>query len=85
MQTFLETYQAERAKLIREDRALRWDLSTQNRCEAEIQADHIVRSIRAAEALSIWNVEHESVPHVFPGMEFLTGIQLNLFLALIGS
>ena len=45
--------------------------------ELEIQADRVIRDIRAAEAASIWNREYEGIPHPFPGMEFLTGIKIH--------
>jgi adenosine deaminase CECR1 len=73
MQANLELYQAERIDLIQKDRALRIDYARTNLTSSEAKADQIVRSIRAAEASSIWSVEHDSIPHPFPGMEFLTG------------
>ncbi|KAJ6597115.1 hypothetical protein DFH09DRAFT_1258787 [Mycena vulgaris] len=65
-------YKEQRAALINLDRSLRPDHSTQVSA-AEAKADKIVRELRASEAISIWGVEHEGVPHPFPGMEFLTG------------
>lgn len=77
-QTNLANYQAERAALIREDRSLRVDHARAGSyTSAEIKADKIVREIRAAEASSIWSAEYESIPHPFPGMEFLTGNSLD--------
>ncbi|KZP15049.1 Metallo-dependent hydrolase [Athelia psychrophila] len=66
-------YQAKRAGLIQEDRALRADHArTSNRFEAEAKADAIISSIRAEEAISVWDAEQDRIPHPFPGMEFLT-------------
>ncbi|KAF9227808.1 Metallo-dependent hydrolase [Gyrodon lividus] len=70
--TLLADYRAEREVLVRADRALRADHTRLN-TELERQADQIVRCIRAGEAESVWGVEHDDVPHPFPGMEFLTG------------
>jgi adenosine deaminase CECR1 len=39
----------------------------------ESEADQIVRRVRADEAVSVWSVQQDEVPHPFPGMEFLTG------------
>ena len=70
-------YQAKRAALIDDDRALRPDYArAANFSTAELTADTIVRSIRTAEATSVWDAEHANVPHPFPGMEFLTGTHL---------
>jgi len=68
-------YLAERASLIEQDRALRREfLATNQRSDDEVEADKIVRRIRAFEAGTIWKEEHPSIPHPFPGMEFLTGM-----------
>jgi len=77
-------YQAKRAALIDDDRALRPDYArAANFSTAELTADTIVRSIRTAEATSVWDAEHANVPHPFPGMEFLTAreviVQTKLF------
>lgn len=69
----LEDYQAERDALIKADRALRVDHIRPNTI-LESQADQIVRRIRADDIESVWNVQHDEVPHPFPGMEFLTGL-----------
>ncbi|KIJ69088.1 hypothetical protein HYDPIDRAFT_23945 [Hydnomerulius pinastri MD-312] len=69
----LEEYQTKREELIKEDRALRADHAREQATELEIKADRIVRSIRADEAKSVWEADHDDVPHTFPGMEFLTG------------
>ncbi|KAH9165420.1 hypothetical protein EDB89DRAFT_2116089 [Lactarius sanguifluus] len=68
-----QDYFSKRAALIQEDRSLRREnnslhLLTNN----ELAADKIVRNIRAEEAVSIWGVERDEFPHLFPGMEFLT-------------
>jgi adenosine deaminase CECR1 len=75
MMTSLDEYHRERAQLIADDRALRIDAVNAERfTEIARRADEIVRRIRQEEAKSIWAVEHDEVPHPFPGMEFLTGI-----------
>ncbi|KAF7294760.1 Brix domain-containing protein [Mycena indigotica] len=73
-------YTHQREELIRSDRALRADHSTEA-SPAEIKADQYIRKLRASENITIWGAEHEGereldyagVAHVFPGMEFLTG------------
>ncbi|KAG6862093.1 hypothetical protein C0995_007223 [Termitomyces sp. Mi166 len=72
--TPLEAYNSNRAALIDADRSLRRD--RQQRTEAEVRADGIVRAIRTEEASTIWRQEHASIPHPFPGMEFLTGREI---------
>jgi adenosine deaminase CECR1 len=68
-------YKAQRAALINEDRSLRREfLQTNFYSDKEREADKILRAIRASEAATIWNEEHISIPHPFPGMEFLTGM-----------
>ena len=68
-------YEAQRAALINEDRSLRREfLRTDLYSDKEREADKILRAIRASEAATIWNQEHPSIPHPFPGMEFLTGM-----------
>ena len=72
--TSLDEYHRERAQLIADDRALRIDMVNGERfSENARRADEIVRRIRKEEAKSIWAVDHDEVPHPFPGMEFLTG------------
>ncbi|KAJ7172253.1 hypothetical protein C8R46DRAFT_1085294 [Mycena filopes] len=65
-------YKDQRAALINHDRSLRRDHSTQV-SPSESKADAIIRALRALENTAIWGVDHEGVPHPFPGMEFLTG------------
>lgn len=73
--TLLDEYHCKRTELIADDRALRIDVVNGDRFSGKSrQADMILRRIREEEAKSIWAVEHEEVPHPFPGMEFLTGI-----------
>jgi len=68
-------YQMRRASLIDEGRSLRREsLSSHLRSAKEIEADKIVRKIRALEAETIWKQDYPSIPHPFPGMEFLTGV-----------
>jgi len=71
----LSEYDYQRASLIDEDRSLRREFSvyTSLKSDKEVQADRIVRKIRALEAETIWKDDHPNVPHPFPGMEFLTG------------
>jgi hypothetical protein len=71
----LSDYQMRRASLIDEDRSLRREfLSSHLRSAKEIEADKIIRKIRALEAETVWKQDHPSIPHPFPGMEFLTGV-----------
>ncbi|OAX42024.1 adenosine deaminase-related growth [Rhizopogon vinicolor AM-OR11-026] len=77
--TSLDEYHRERAQLIADDRALRIDTVNGERfSENARRADEIVRRIRKEEAKSIWAVDHNEVPHPFPGMEFLTGKNIIL-------
>jgi hypothetical protein len=78
----LADYLLRRDKLIAEDRALRIDRVRANYSAAELKADQVVRSIRAKENISVWGVDHEHVPHPYPGMEFLNGMGFDLRLAL---
>lgn len=74
IQESLGDYHAIRVALIGEDRFLRRDYTwAGSLTSAEMKADKIVREIRAAEATSTWNADYDSIPHPFPGMEFLTG------------
>lgn len=69
-------YLSLRSALIDEDRSSRREFLSSNvnlRTDKEIEADGIVRRIRALEAETIWRQDYPSVPHPFPGMEFLTG------------
>lgn len=78
----LSDYQMQRASLIDKDRSLRREfLSSHLRSAKEIEADKIVRKIRALEAETIWKQDHPSTPHPFPGMEFLTGVCVFFFLS----
>jgi adenosine deaminase CECR1 len=70
-------YQTKRTAFINEDRALRRDCAgSANRSAVELEADKVIRQIRAIEASSIWDGEHENIQHPFPGMEFLTGMNI---------
>ena len=73
MSTSFEEYQAERTLLIESDYALRRDRALPSLSGREFSADKLLRRIRAREAESIWTADYESIPHPFPGMEFLTG------------
>jgi len=78
----LADYLQRREKLIAEDRALRIDRVRANYTATELKADEVVRSIRAREAVTVWGINHEHVPHPFPGMEFLNGMILGSCLIL---
>jgi adenosine deaminase CECR1 len=80
----LAAYQEARAALIHEDRYLRRDGHIK-RSDVEVKADQIIRDIRTAEASTIWMQEHESIPHPFPGMEFLTGMSPFSLVSRFGS
>ncbi|EDR14394.1 uncharacterized protein LACBIDRAFT_306187 [Laccaria bicolor S238N-H82] len=72
--TALSGYRDKRAALILRDRSLRREnLRVKALTLNEIKADEILRRIRADEEATIWKEEHPSIPHPFPGMEFLTG------------
>jgi adenosine deaminase CECR1 len=43
----------------------------------EKKAEEIVRRLRKEEEDTIWSVPYEDIPHPFPGMEFLTGMNVN--------
>ncbi|KAK0483972.1 hypothetical protein IW261DRAFT_1675753, partial [Armillaria novae-zelandiae] len=82
--TELADYEAKRKELITKDRSLRLDVLDEDKLSAlEIEADGLMRSIRAAEAESVWSADYPSIPHPFPGMEFLTGrsiiVQTEIF------
>ncbi|KAG9019560.1 hypothetical protein FRB90_000468 [Tulasnella sp. 427] len=71
------SYQEARQALIAEDRSLRLDSQTQHLnalgdSETLQKVDGIIRNIRTREAQSVWAQETERIPHIFPGMEFLT-------------
>ncbi|KAI0306408.1 adenosine deaminase-like growth [Multifurca ochricompacta] len=69
----IQAYFSKRDALIQEDRSLRRENKLlHSLTENESVADKIVRRIRAEEEASIWSVEHDEFPHLFPGMEFLT-------------
>lgn len=71
-----------RAALIQEDKCLRRENNLlQSLTNNELAADKIVRHIRAEEAASIWGVEHDEFPHLFPSMEFLTCVYSGLYYA----
>ena len=70
---------AGRAALIADDRGMRREnASAQARSTKEIEADRILREIRAKEAETIWRENHPDIKHPFPGMEFLTGKHFQL-------
>jgi len=70
----LQAFTKARSALIEEDRGLRREnLIKHLRSEKEIEADAIVSGIRAEEAKTVWTANYPDIPHVFPGMEFLTG------------
>ena len=72
----VQEYDQRRAALIKADRALRIDYISLPPTEyPEHHADKLIRQIRAEEAVKIWGVEHDGVPHPYPGMEFLLGMK----------
>lgn len=76
----LDNYLRDRINLINEDRALRTDHDiTRHISSTELRADRVVRAIRSKDAETLWGVEHDDVPHPFPGMEFLTGMHNLIF------
>ncbi|KAK7467373.1 hypothetical protein VKT23_004430 [Stygiomarasmius scandens] len=66
-------YLKQREELINHDRALRADHKRDPLSPAETIADQFIRKLRATEASTIWSADYPSIPHPFPGMEFLTG------------
>ena len=68
-------YNEKRRELIADDRSLRLD-SQHKYSATELEADRIVRSIRAQEAEAVWSADYPDIPHPFPGMEFLTGLYI---------
>lgn len=70
----IKAYKVKREALIDEDRSLRREnIWKSQRSAAEIKADERIRNLRAYEASTVWKVESDSIPHPFPGMEFLNG------------
>lgn len=78
----LADYLEKREKLIADDRALRVDHVRANYTAVELKAEEVVRAIRAREAVSVWGVEREDVPHPYPGMEFLNGMDTHLMIGI---
>ncbi|THU77915.1 adenosine deaminase-related growth [Dendrothele bispora CBS 962.96] len=66
-------YMKRREELIALDRALRADHIRDPLSPTEAKADNVIRELRTKEASTIWNADYPSIPHPFPGMEFLTG------------
>lgn len=80
----IEAYEAKREALINDDRSFRRENTWKSqRSPAEIRADDCIRNLRAYEASTIWKVESDSIPHPFPGMEFLNGILFSELLYII--
>ncbi|KAK0471782.1 hypothetical protein IW261DRAFT_1424868 [Armillaria novae-zelandiae] len=79
--TELADYKAKRKELITKDHSLRLDILDEDKLSAlEIEADGLMRSIRATEAVSVWSADYPSIPHPFPGMEFLTGVDRSIII-----
>ena len=75
--SLIADYEAQRASLIDDDRSLRREfLRADLYSDKEREADKVLRAIRASEAATIWSEERPSIPHPFPGMEFLTGMSV---------
>ncbi|KAF5373693.1 hypothetical protein D9758_000762 [Tetrapyrgos nigripes] len=73
MASSLSEYTKQRDELIKVDQAQRADRKRGPLSPAEALADKVIRDLRAVEATTLWSAEHPSIPHPFPGMEFLTG------------
>ncbi|KDQ60895.1 hypothetical protein JAAARDRAFT_67324 [Jaapia argillacea MUCL 33604] len=72
-QADVESYLSKRTQFINDERSLRRDhANLPTLSSAEKDADLVVREIRAAEVKSVWNDQNDMIPHMFPGMEFLT-------------
>lgn len=70
----LTEYDKQRLSFITDGLSLRRETLTADlRTDQEVEADKVVRKIRAMEAETIWKADYPSIPHPFPGMEFLTG------------
>jgi adenosine deaminase CECR1 len=74
----LDEYFLRREKLIAEDREQRIDANHDIlHLQSELNADQVVRDIRAQEATNVWgsknNLKLEVDTHLYPGMAFLTG------------
>lgn len=83
----MPVYQAERDALIAADRALRFDHQTKHTDALGSNdliklADTAIRAVRLEEKDSVWSKETEEVPHIFPGMEFLTCMYDNVLTSL---
>ncbi|KAF5373694.1 hypothetical protein D9758_000760 [Tetrapyrgos nigripes] len=66
-------YKKRRDELITQDRALRADHSREPLSPAEALAEEVIRKLKTTEAATLWSADYPSIPHPFPGMEFLTG------------
>ncbi|KAI0053868.1 adenosine deaminase-like growth [Auriscalpium vulgare] len=72
-QDVVEEYLSRRTALVATDRAFRRDNERlASLTVKERAAEAVVRKIRAAEAISVWDGEHDDIHNTFPGMEFLT-------------
>jgi adenosine deaminase CECR1 len=74
----LSEYKKRRDGLITLERALRADHKREPLSPAEISAEEVIRKLKATEAATLWSADYPSIPHPFPGMEFLTGTFSNL-------
>jgi adenosine deaminase CECR1 len=75
MSTELEKYHKAREALIQDDLALRRENSAPVPfSDDSAKADAVLRRIRQEEADAVWAKDYASIPHPFPGMEFLTGV-----------
>ncbi|KZS88375.1 adenosine deaminase-related growth [Sistotremastrum niveocremeum HHB9708] len=69
----LDAYLKARRELIAEDRGLRSDgAAIAHMSGLEELAEQNIRALRKKEIDNVWKAEHDAIPHVFPGMEFLT-------------
>jgi adenosine deaminase CECR1 len=80
-----EGYMSSREDLLNKERSRRRDFTYKaNFSAVEKQAEAVIRRLRLEEADTIWSARHEDIPHVFPGMEFLTGKSSHPILNSIG-
>lgn len=81
-----QDYWSSRNELISGERSLRRDYYPyQNLQSTAKKAEDIVRRIRRKELLTVWSGEHEEIPHLFPGMEFLTGMIFKIMEHLVSG
>ncbi|GJJ12129.1 hypothetical protein Clacol_006370 [Clathrus columnatus] len=71
--SYEDLYWSARHELITKDRSLQRDYTSyQNLQSSAKKAEEIIRQLRHHELSTVWTGTHEEIPHLFPGMEFLT-------------